>query len=174
MGETNIYGRFYSNDLIIVSGTHISTQSAAQASLQTLAEAILTKDTARAKLGAMQNRLENTITNLSIQAENLQAAESRHLGRGRGDGNDRLYQEPDIGPGRRGHAGPGQQSSSTGLDPAQCLGIFGNNTSAGKSSPPVGNLLSLAMGGKQTTFTKININLSMLCEKAPWRAFCSC
>ena len=25
----------------------------------------------------MQNRLENTITNLSIQAENLQAAESR-------------------------------------------------------------------------------------------------
>jgi flagellin len=28
-------------------------------------------------LGALQNRLENTITNLSIQAENLQAAESR-------------------------------------------------------------------------------------------------
>ncbi|MFG6375226.1 MAG: flagellin, partial [Desulfovibrio sp.] len=28
-------------------------------------------------LGAMQNRLENTVTNLSIQAENLQAAESR-------------------------------------------------------------------------------------------------
>ncbi len=31
----------------------------------------------RAHLGAMQNRLENTVTNLSIQAENLQAAESR-------------------------------------------------------------------------------------------------
>ncbi|TVQ99226.1 MAG: flagellin, partial [Desulfovibrionales bacterium] len=28
-------------------------------------------------LGAMQNRLANTITNLSIQAENLMAAESR-------------------------------------------------------------------------------------------------
>ena len=31
----------------------------------------------RAHLGAMQNRLENTVTNLSIQSENLQAAESR-------------------------------------------------------------------------------------------------
>ena len=31
----------------------------------------------RAHLGAMQNRLENTVTNLSLQAENLQAAESR-------------------------------------------------------------------------------------------------
>lgn len=77
VGETDIYGRFYSNTLIIVSGTHISTQSGAQASLQTLDEAILTKDTARAKLGSTQNRLENTITNLAIQAENLQAAESR-------------------------------------------------------------------------------------------------
>ena len=28
-------------------------------------------------MGAVQNRLENTITNLNIQAENLQAAESR-------------------------------------------------------------------------------------------------
>ncbi|WP_319765418.1 flagellin [Maridesulfovibrio sp.] len=31
----------------------------------------------RSNLGATQNRLENTITNLSIQAENLQASESR-------------------------------------------------------------------------------------------------
>ncbi|MDP3427368.1 MAG: flagellin, partial [Humidesulfovibrio sp.] len=30
-----------------------------------------------ASLGALQNRLQNTITNLSIQAENMQAAESR-------------------------------------------------------------------------------------------------
>ena len=35
------------------------------------------KDVIRANLGAIQNRLENTITNMQIQAENLQAAESR-------------------------------------------------------------------------------------------------
>lgn len=39
--------------------------------------AIVKKDSIRAHLGAMQNRLENTITNLNTQAENLQAAESR-------------------------------------------------------------------------------------------------
>jgi flagellin len=31
----------------------------------------------RANLGATQNRLENTISNIQIQAENLQAAESQ-------------------------------------------------------------------------------------------------
>ena len=35
------------------------------------------KTKARAYYGAMQNRLENTVSNLTIQAENLQAAESR-------------------------------------------------------------------------------------------------
>uniref|UniRef100_UPI00262B3DF8 flagellin n=1 Tax=Solidesulfovibrio sp. TaxID=2910990 RepID=UPI00262B3DF8 len=35
------------------------------------------KDKIRANLGALQNRLENTISNLQIQAENLQAAESQ-------------------------------------------------------------------------------------------------
>jgi len=35
------------------------------------------KENARAALGAVQNRLENTISNLTIQAENVQAAESR-------------------------------------------------------------------------------------------------
>jgi len=33
--------------------------------------------TARAKLGAMQNRLEHTISNLTAASENLTAAESR-------------------------------------------------------------------------------------------------
>ena len=55
----------------------ILTQSAAQLALAGLDQAINAKDQARANLGAMQNRLENTITNLQIQAENLQAAESR-------------------------------------------------------------------------------------------------
>jgi flagellin len=42
-----------------------------------IATAINSKDSQRATLGAMQNRFQNTITNLQIQAENTQAAESR-------------------------------------------------------------------------------------------------
>ncbi len=45
--------------------------------LETINTAMLRKENARAALGAVQNRLENTISNLSIQAENVQAAESR-------------------------------------------------------------------------------------------------
>ena len=55
----------------------ISTQELAQKSLEKLQNAIISKDKIRANLGALQNRLENTITNLSIQAENVQASESR-------------------------------------------------------------------------------------------------
>ena len=55
----------------------ISTQQLAQQALDTIQNAIVSKDEIRANLGALQNRLENTISNLEIQAENLQAAESR-------------------------------------------------------------------------------------------------
>ncbi len=55
----------------------VSTQSQAQKALEGLQSAIVSKDKIRASLGAMQNRLENTISNLQIQAENLQSAESR-------------------------------------------------------------------------------------------------
>ncbi len=55
----------------------ISTQESAQRAVEQLDESIVIKDTIRANLGATQNRLENTATNLQIQAENLQAAESR-------------------------------------------------------------------------------------------------
>ncbi|NJB67595.1 flagellin [Desulfobaculum xiamenense] len=58
-------------------GYSISTQSAAQNALVGINEAIVSKDNIRAKLGALQNRLQNTISNLQIQAENLQASESR-------------------------------------------------------------------------------------------------
>ncbi|WP_374279445.1 flagellin [Desulfovibrio sp.] len=58
-------------------GATVSTQDAAQKSLEAITLAIVSKDKIRAHLGAMQNRLENTITNLNTQAENLQAAESR-------------------------------------------------------------------------------------------------
>ncbi|SKA74896.1 flagellin [Paucidesulfovibrio gracilis DSM 16080] len=59
------------------SGRAISTQALAQESLVALKNAITSKDKIRANLGALQNRLENTITTLNTQAENLQAAESR-------------------------------------------------------------------------------------------------
>ncbi|MDE7063878.1 MAG: flagellin, partial [Desulfovibrionaceae bacterium] len=55
----------------------IKTQDEAQQALERIDNAIVTKDKVRAHLGALQNRLENTVTNLSIQAENLQASESR-------------------------------------------------------------------------------------------------
>jgi flagellin len=55
----------------------VSTQHAAQVALEQISTAIIRKENIRASLGAMQNRLENTITNLQIQAENLQASESR-------------------------------------------------------------------------------------------------
>ena len=59
------------------AGFSIATQKAAQKSLDAINNAIVSKDKIRAHLGAMQNRLENTISNLQIQAENMQAAESR-------------------------------------------------------------------------------------------------
>lgn len=55
----------------------IDTQDKAQAALERIDKSITIKDKVRAHLGALQNRLENTVTNLTIQAENLQAAESR-------------------------------------------------------------------------------------------------
>ena len=55
----------------------VSTQAAAQKALVGINNAIVSKDKIRAHLGALQNRLENTISNLTTQAENLQSAESR-------------------------------------------------------------------------------------------------
>lgn len=59
------------------NGADILTQSAAQLALDQIGTAIDSKDNTRASLGSLSNRLENTITNLTVQAENLQAAESR-------------------------------------------------------------------------------------------------
>ena len=59
------------------AGFAVSTQSAAQAALNAINQAIISKDKIRAALGAIQNRLENTISALQIQAENTQAGESR-------------------------------------------------------------------------------------------------
>lgn len=58
-------------------GKSIATQEDAQKALEAINNAIVSKDTIRANLGAMQNRLEATVSNLTTQSENLQAAESR-------------------------------------------------------------------------------------------------
>jgi flagellin len=65
------------NQSALDCGFTISTQARAQCALDALTLAIVSKDKIRAARGALQNRLENTVANLNIQAENLQAAESR-------------------------------------------------------------------------------------------------
>ena len=54
----------------------VSTQSGASMAIEAYDMAIQKVSTERAKLGAMQNRLEHTIANLDTSAENLQSAES--------------------------------------------------------------------------------------------------
>lgn len=55
----------------------VVTQSDAETAISTFQKAIDAVSTERAKLGAYQNRLEHTIANLGVAAENLTAAESR-------------------------------------------------------------------------------------------------
>ena len=59
------------------SGIDVSTQGTANTAITTIYTAINTVSGERSKLGAIQNRLEHTIANLSTSAENLTAAESR-------------------------------------------------------------------------------------------------
>ncbi|MGM0508351.1 MAG: flagellin [Fusobacteriota bacterium] len=60
-----------------ISSLSISSQTNAEAAITTVDDAIQTVSTQRSNLGAVQNRLEHTINNLGMSAENLQAAESR-------------------------------------------------------------------------------------------------
>ncbi|GAB6158050.1 flagellin [Desulfotomaculum varum] len=55
----------------------VASYGAATATITTINDAIETVSKERSKLGAYQNRLEHTITNLDTGAENLTAAESR-------------------------------------------------------------------------------------------------
>jgi len=55
----------------------VSTHTAAQASIKAIKSAMTKVSTQRAKLGAIQNRLEHTIANLDNVVENTTAAESR-------------------------------------------------------------------------------------------------
>jgi flagellin len=60
-----------------VSGLLLDTATNAKASTDKLDTAIKSVSTARANLGAMQNRFEHTINNLNVTQENLSASESR-------------------------------------------------------------------------------------------------
>jgi flagellin len=60
-----------------VSGLDFSSLTGASAALASIDAAITTVSTNRANLGAVQNRFEHTIANLSVAAENLSASESR-------------------------------------------------------------------------------------------------
>jgi len=57
----------------------ISTQDGANAALAAVDNALNAVNSARADLGAIQNRFETTISNLAVTAENLSAANSRIL-----------------------------------------------------------------------------------------------
>jgi flagellin len=57
----------------------ISTQAGANAALTAVDNALNAVNSARADLGAIQNRFETTISNLAVTAENLSAANSRIL-----------------------------------------------------------------------------------------------
>lgn len=60
-----------------ISGVDVSSQTGAQDAISKLDTAIKSVSSERSKLGAVQNRLEHTINNLSTSSENLTAAESR-------------------------------------------------------------------------------------------------
>lgn len=72
-----VWNRVQTGTREVEGGSTISTQESAQKALAAIDRAIISKDSVRAHLGAMQNRLENTVTNLNIQLESLQASESR-------------------------------------------------------------------------------------------------
>jgi len=66
------------NDLALLSGTGSSATAADYDNvISKLDEAIKKVSEERANLGAIQNRLEHTINNLGVTAENLSASESR-------------------------------------------------------------------------------------------------
>jgi flagellin len=60
-----------------IDNVDISTRSGAEAAITIVDNAIASVSDQRSALGAVQNRLEHTINNLSVSSENLTAAESR-------------------------------------------------------------------------------------------------
>ena len=59
-----------------IQSISITSATAAGSAIQTIKDAINTVSTVRGTLGAIQNRLDHTINNLSVMTENIQDAES--------------------------------------------------------------------------------------------------
>ncbi len=64
-------------DSLGVAGTGTTSIDDARSAIDTIDEALGVVSGRRAKMGAMQNKLQSTINNLSIEKENLSAARSR-------------------------------------------------------------------------------------------------
>ena len=60
-----------------ISGVNIGNAASAADAIETIKDAINYVSTIRGDLGAVQNRLEHTVNNLSVMEENIQNAESR-------------------------------------------------------------------------------------------------
>lgn len=60
-----------------IENIKVNTQSSASDAVKVIKNAINTVSNTRGDLGALQNRLEHTINNLSVTSENMTAAESR-------------------------------------------------------------------------------------------------
>ncbi|MFC4599659.1 flagellin [Cohnella hongkongensis] len=66
-----------STSVLGIDSISVSSASAAQAAISSIQAAISTVSQRRAEFGAVQNRLEHTINNVGVNAENLSASESR-------------------------------------------------------------------------------------------------
>ncbi|MEJ2648155.1 MAG: flagellin, partial [Sedimentisphaerales bacterium] len=75
--KVDVTGCDVSSSALGLNSASIDTVAHAQSALATIASAITTKDTARARFGYKMNRLESTVSVINNQAENLMAAESR-------------------------------------------------------------------------------------------------
>lgn len=66
-----------SSSALGLGGVNVGTQEGAKAAVKVIKDAINQVSSTRGDLGAAQNRLEHTVSNLSVTSENMSAAESR-------------------------------------------------------------------------------------------------
>ena len=85
-GTDDTTGAVFTSSNVVTNGTDsvnreaaldVSSHTNATNAIKTLSNAIEKVSAERSKLGAYQNRLEHTITNLTTSSENTSAAESR-------------------------------------------------------------------------------------------------
>lgn len=76
-GDSDVVGGASTSTLAKVSDIDLSSQANAADAIKTLDKALEAMSRNRSGLGALQNRLQSTINNLSVSSENLANAESR-------------------------------------------------------------------------------------------------